>query len=159
MTGPPVHCNGMTTLDSMRSKTQSADSPDEEMGDTTEQMDQDELSEDAVEQEEPLTDYDVVEEPTLPQITSTVFIPYCKRSTNCNAEFGEFGLFLQQLPSNVTSILLEYEVFCPEAGYSLCVPPQKWMSAGENVAFTSFKTSKVGTAPFRYNAALKIMKV
>merc|ERR1719242_339396 len=153
MTGPPMRCDEMVTLNSMRSKTQSADSPDEEMGNTAEQMDQDELSEDGVEQDM------LEEEPTLPQITSTVFIPYCKRSTNCNAEFGEFGLFLQQLPSDVTSILFEYEVFCPEAGYSLCVPPQKWMSAGENVAFTSFKTSKVGTAPFRYNVALKIMKV
>ena len=114
---------------------------------------------------EPLTDYDVVEEedselqPNQAITSGIVFIPYCKRSTQRSHEFGEFGLYLQQLPPNVTSIRFEYEVYCPEAGYSLCVPPQKWMNVGENVAFTSFKTSKVGNAPFSYNVALKIKQI
>ena len=47
MTGPPVRCDDTSmrwrnTQESMRSKTQSADSPDEEM-DGVEQMDEDEV--------------------------------------------------------------------------------------------------------------------
>ena len=88
-----------------------------------------------------------------------VFIPYCRKSTKRENDYGEFGLYLQKLPSNIASILFEYEVYCPQASYSLCVPPQKWMSVGENVAFTSFKTQKVQNLPFVYNVALKIKEI
>eukprot|EP01083_Nonionella_stella_P030835 84481_1 len=88
-----------------------------------------------------------------------VFIPYCRRSTIRKEAFGEFGLVLQTLPRSIESILFEYEVCCPETSYSLCVPPQKWMKLGDNIAFTSFKTETIqNLASFEYHVALKILK-
>eukprot|EP00483_Globobulimina_turgida_P006489 UN06499 len=100
------------------------------------------------------------EQPAISIDKCAIFIPYCRKSTMRKNDCGEFGLILQKLPLGVTSILFEYEVYCPEAAYSLRVPPQKWMTVGENVAFTSFKTSKIhNLSPFTYNVALKIKQI
>jgi len=88
-----------------------------------------------------------------------LFSPYCRASTTRNHNYGEFGLLLQRLPVNVSAIQFEYQVFCAEASYSLCVPPQKWMTVGENVAFTSFETAKVSNLPFTYNVAIKVKEL
>lgn len=101
----------------------------------------------------------VQSQPIISMDSCAIFIPYCRKSTKRDNEYGEFGLVLQKLPMNVTAILFEYEVYCPQASYSLCVPPQKWMNVGENVAFTSFKTEKVNNLPFTYNVALKIKQI
>merc|ERR1712087_278716 len=119
-------------------------------------MDQDTAEEDDEENEE-----EVLSLPTLDADACVMFTPYVRRSVQRQPEFGEFGLVLQRLPVNATELMFSYHVCVSEAGYALYVPPQKWMTVGEDIAFTAFKLDNLraqGNA-FTYKVAIKIKQI